>query len=146
MIAAAAEKSQGKPGEVIHLELELKLIADIGLVGFPNAGKSSLLAAMSKAQPEIAPYPFTTLHPLVGTLEYRDGFRAIVADVPGLVGGAAGKFISCQDCFLLLYHTIPSFHCSQMTLCFILRVYRWTRQGSRLFETSRKNKSSSIYS
>ena len=133
LIAAAAEKSQGKPGEVIHLELALKLIADIGLVGFPNAGKSSLLAAMSKAQPEIAPYPFTTLHPLVGTLEYRDGFRAIVADVPGLVGGAAGKFISCQDCFLLLYHTIPSFHCSQMTLCFILRVYRWTRQGSSGF-------------
>ena len=92
LIAASAEKAQGKPGEVAHLELELKLIADIGLVGFPNAGKSSLLAAMSKAQPEIAPYPFTTLHPLVGTLEYRDGFRAIVADVPGLVGGAAGKF------------------------------------------------------
>ncbi len=92
LIAAAAEKAKGEPGDVTHLELELKLIADIGLVGFPNAGKSSLLAAMSKAQPEIAPYPFTTLHPLIGTLEYKDGFRAVVADVPGLVGGAAGKF------------------------------------------------------
>lgn len=48
---------------------------------------------MSKAQPEIAPYPFTTLHPLVGTIEYRDGFRALLADVPGLISGAAGKFI-----------------------------------------------------
>jgi Obg family GTPase CgtA len=89
LIAKASERAVGKAGEVVHLELELKLIADVGLVGFPNAGKSSLLAAMSKAQPEIAPYPFTTLHPLVGTLEYNDGFRAVVADVPGLIGGAA---------------------------------------------------------
>ncbi len=88
-ISKAAEKSVGIPGEEVFLELELKLIADIGLVGFPNAGKSSLLAAMSKAQPEIAPYPFTTLHPLVGCVEYRDGFRAIVADVPGLIDGAS---------------------------------------------------------
>jgi GTP-binding protein len=89
IVAKAGEKSRSKPGEEVHLELELKLIADIGLVGFPNAGKSSLLAAMSKARPEIAPYPFTTLHPLIGCVEYRDGFRAIVADVPGLVDGAA---------------------------------------------------------
>jgi GTPase len=89
MFAGAAERAKGEDGQVLHLELELKLIADVGLVGFPNAGKSSLLAAMSKAQPEIAPYPFTTLHPLVGTLEYVDGFRAILADVPGLIGGAA---------------------------------------------------------
>lgn len=89
MYAGAAERAKGEEGQVLHLELELKLIADIGLVGFPNAGKSSLLAAMSKAQPNIAPYPFTTLHPLVGTLEYVDGFRAILADVPGLIGGAA---------------------------------------------------------
>ena len=89
LIAKASERAVGKAGEVVYLELELKLIADVGLVGFPNAGKSSLLAAMSKAKPEIAPYPFTTLHPLVGTLEYNDGFRAVVADVPGLIGGAA---------------------------------------------------------
>jgi len=89
LVARASEKAVGVPGQLLHLELELKLIADVGLVGFPNAGKSSLLAAMSKAQPEIAPYPFTTLHPLVGTLEYRDGFRAVVADVPGLISGAA---------------------------------------------------------
>lgn len=89
VINKAVMKSRGVPGEEVHLELELKLIADIGLVGFPNAGKSSLLAAMSKARPEIAPYPFTTLHPLVGCVEYRDGFRALIADVPGLIDGAS---------------------------------------------------------
>jgi GTPase involved in cell partitioning and DNA repair len=81
----------GKPedGEATFLELELKLIADIGLIGFPNAGKSSLLAAMSRATPHIAPYPFTTLNPLVGYIEYTDGFRVCVADVPGLIQGAS---------------------------------------------------------
>ena len=89
LMADAGENRLGKPGEQTFLELELKLIADIGLVGYPNAGKSSLLASMSMARPEIAPYPFTTLHPLVGTIKYRDGFRVIAADVPGLVDGAA---------------------------------------------------------
>ena len=89
LMANAGERRVGKPGEQAFLELELKLIADIGLVGYPNAGKSSLLASMSMARPEIAPYPFTTLHPLVGTIKYRDGFRVIAADVPGLVDGAA---------------------------------------------------------
>lgn len=60
-IADAAEKAKGQPGKIIYLELELKLIADVGLVGFPNAGKSSLLAAMSKAQPAIAPYPVSSI-------------------------------------------------------------------------------------
>ena len=89
LLANAAERRVGQRRETVHLELELKLIADIGLVGFPNAGKSSVLSAMSGARPEIAPYPFTTLHPLVGSIRYRDGFRVIAADVPGLIGGAA---------------------------------------------------------
>lgn len=76
-------------GESAFLELELKLIADVGLVGFPNAGKSSLLAAMSRATPHIAPYPFTTLNPLVGYIDYRDGFRVCAADIPGLIAGAS---------------------------------------------------------
>jgi GTP-binding protein len=76
-------------GEVAFLELELKSIADIGLVGFPNAGKSSLLRAMSQAAPEIAPYPFTTLHPIIGSIQYRDGFQIRAADIPGLIDGAS---------------------------------------------------------
>lgn len=81
--------AEPEQGEVCRLELELKLIADIGLVGFPNAGKSSLLSATSRATPFIAPYPFTTLNPLVGYIEYKDGFRVCVADVPGLIAGAS---------------------------------------------------------
>ncbi|KAI2510290.1 GTP1/OBG [Fragilaria crotonensis] len=83
------DRARPQDGEVAYLELELKMIADLGLVGFPNAGKSSLLAAMSRATPKIAPYPFTTLHPLVGVIEYRDGYKVVVADVPGLVDGAS---------------------------------------------------------
>jgi GTPase len=71
------------------LELELKMIADIGFVGFPNAGKSSLLSAVSRATPHVAPYPFTTLNPLVGYIEYQDGYRVCAADVPGLIAGAS---------------------------------------------------------
>jgi len=83
------KNARPQPGEAAHLELELKLIADIGLVGFPNAGKSSLLCAMSRAGPQVAPYPFTTLNPFVGVVEYRDGFRLKAADIPGLIDGAS---------------------------------------------------------
>jgi len=67
---------------------ELRIVAEVGLVGYPNAGKSTLLTAISRARPKVAPYPFTTLHPQIGILEYPDWKRLTVCDVPGLIEGA----------------------------------------------------------
>ena len=78
----------GSMGELKSLLLELKLIADVGLVGFPNAGKSTLLKALSNANPTIAAYPFTTLHPNIGVIQYSDLERVTMADIPGLIDGA----------------------------------------------------------
>jgi len=80
--------SKGNVGQEIWLELELKTIADAGLVGFPNAGKSTFLAAISNAHPKIAPYPFTTLNPYIGTIDYPDLVSIRVADIPGIIQGA----------------------------------------------------------
>ena len=88
MYSSISEREPGKSGESRKLVLELKLIADIGFVGFPNAGKTSLLAALTRACPKIASYPFTTLHPYIGTLHYVDGFKLTLADMPGLIEGA----------------------------------------------------------
>ena len=78
----------GEEGEVRALELELKVLADVGMVGYPNAGKSTLLTAVSDAHPKTAAYPFTTRHPVVGVVEFPDYHRFTVADIPGLIDGA----------------------------------------------------------
>jgi len=85
---APRQYTDGEEGEHGYLLLELRTIADAGLVGYPNAGKSTLLRKISAARPKIAPYPFTTLHPVVGVMELSDYRYATIADIPGLIEGA----------------------------------------------------------
>jgi GTP-binding protein len=85
---APRQYTEGDEGEQDHFLLELRTIADAALVGYPNAGKSTLLRKISAARPKVAAYPFTTLHPIIGVVEFPGYHRAMIADIPGLIEGA----------------------------------------------------------
>ena len=133
------QSSPGEEGESLWLRLELRLLADVGLVGLPNAGKSSLIAALTRAKPKIADYPFTTMSPHLGVLTAKDMRAFVLADIPGLIEGASSgaglglQFLKHIKRCRLLLHAIDL---QTLTLEDPCNSYRLMRQEMRSYDPS----------
>ncbi len=125
----------GWPGEELWVWLKLKIIADVGLIGFPNAGKSTFLSAVTRARPKIADYPFTTLHPNLGVM-WIDGREVVLADIPGLIEGAH-EGTGLGDRFLKHVERCSAFlHIIDGTADDVVKAYRTIRNELKLYKES----------
>ena len=136
---APRRSEPGWPGEEMWVWLKLKLIADVGLIGLPNAGKSTLLSALTKARPKIADYPFTTLHPHLG-VAWVDNYEVIIADIPGLIEGAH-EGVGLGDRFLRHVERCSAFlHLIDITSDDVVKSYKTIRKELELYDKSLSQK------